>query len=399
MFTAMMLVIQAQASINSLEDYLKLDTGKPIWSVGPSTKDLSELRLTSLTWQGNQWRHEIVIAGSKLNSDVAILNLTGDRMENRMDDFTRMFSQTCHLPVVTVYGVPNQPLFGLREDELMARAMVKFFTTQDNTWHPLLPMAKSAVLAMDAIQAWSKGRINKFIVTGTSKRGATSWLTAETGDPRVIGIAPTVADLMMDMTRQLETQRAEWGHFSPMMPDMQQMDPLPFFKAARGKQMFGLADPYFSLSKVKVPVLVIGGTNDVFCTVDATKLYWDAIKVPKLFKIIPNATHFFAIPNAMVDGYSKEMSLDAMRSIRYFADCITGKDKQGLPSVANLSDSRRRGTKTWSVGAETPWVQESRWQAGPPPETAKFTASFEEVNFEGDGYTASFTTLVSVKKR
>ena len=105
MIAGLLLLTQAAtAQIASLDDYIRLDTGKPSWTVGPRTRDLAELRLNGLTWHGDVWRHEIVIAGSGLNSDVAILNLTGDRMENTMDDFTVLFSKTCRLPVVTVYG-------------------------------------------------------------------------------------------------------------------------------------------------------------------------------------------------------------------------------------------------------------------------------------------------------
>jgi len=260
-------------------------------------------------------------------------------------------------------------------------------------------MTKSTVLAMNAIQEWSKGRFKKFILTGTSKRGTTSWLAATTGDPRIVGIVPMVSDVMMDFTRQLETGRNAWGHFSPMMPEMQKFDPIPFFKNPRGRQLMRLMDPYFSLDKVKAPVLVVSASNDQFCVVDATKLYWDEIKSPKVFKMLPNATHFFAIPNALHEGYSSALTVDAMNSVRFFADCISGKDKLGLPDVSKTSDPRRSGQTTWSVSNDTAWVQESKWSVGPAPEDTKFSASFDETKYRGSGYSASFTDLVSVRKK
>lgn len=399
MIAALICLAQTGATVNTLDDYLKLDTGKPSWTLGPKSEKFAELRLNSLVWQGDQWRHEIIIAGSDIKSDVVILNLTGDRMENTMDDFTTLFSKTTQLPVATVYGIPNQPSFGLREDELVGRGFMKFITTQDNTWPLLLPMTKSTLQAMDAVQEWSHGRVKKFILTGTSKRGATSWLAATTGDPRIVGIAPMVSDVMMDITRQLEAGRTEWGHFSPMMPELQTFDPIPFFKGPRGRQLMNLSDPYFSLSKVKAPALVISASNDQFCVVDATRMYWDAIKSPKVFKTIPNATHFFAIPNALHEGYSRAMSIDAMNAVRFFADCISGKDRLGLPDVSRGSDPRHLGQKTWSVSSDTPWVQESQWNNGKPSDAAKFSASFEEARYRGKGYSATFTSLVSVRKR
>ena len=394
------LLLLAQANttqIKSLDDYLKLDTGKPSWSVGPKSRELSELRLNGLTWQGDLWRHEIVIAGSKLNSDLAILNLTGDRMENSMDDFTILFSKTCKLPVVTVYGIPNQPSFGMREDELVSYGIRQFFMTKDDTWPLLMPMTKSAKHAMDAVQEWSKGRLKRFIVTGTSKRGATSWLVASTGDPRVVGIVPTVADLMMDMTGQLKYQKAAWGQYTPVIPEFKTMDPVPFFSMPRGKQMMALVDPYFALPRVKVPALVVAGGSDQLTVLDGAKLYWDEIKSPKLFKLIPNASHFFAIPNALHGGYSQAQSIDMMMSVRFFADCITGIDKRGLPKIEDQSDPRRSSERTWSVVGDSAWLNESIWKPAVASPNDRFSASIQEVTYRGNGYSASFSSLVSMK--
>lgn len=396
MFLSLILAAQTVAPIASLDDYLKLDTGKPNWTMGPSNREFDELRLNSLTWQGDQWRHEIIISGAKIKSDTIILNLTGDRMGNTMDEFTTLFSKTCHLPVATVYGIPNQPTLGMREDELVGFAIQKFFTTKDNTWPLLLPMTKSAIQSMDAIEEWSNGRFKKFILTGTSKRGATSWLAASSGDARIVGIVPTVADAMMDMTRQLQVQKKAWGRYTPMISDFEKMDPVPFFLFPRGREMMNLSDPYFALSKVRVPVLAVDATNDAFVVTDSAKLYWDDIKVPKLFKTIPNATHFFAIPNARVAGYSRAQSIDFMNSVRYFAECISGKIPGGLPDISDTRNPRRGAAKTWSTGADTLWLTDSTWKAGTSSPSAKFAASFTDVTFRGDGYTASFSSMVNV---
>lgn len=57
-------------------------------------------------------------------------------------------------------------------------------------------MVQSVVAAMDAVQSYtsSRGReIGSFVVTGASKRGWTTWLTAAI-DERVKAIIPMVYD-------------------------------------------------------------------------------------------------------------------------------------------------------------------------------------------------------------
>ena len=84
--------------------------------------------------------------------------------------------------------VPNQPLmfsdedFTRTEDEIIAYSWEKFLTTGDPKWPLNIPMTKSAVTAMDAIQDHCADipffpiTINDFFISGASKRGWTCLL-------------------------------------------------------------------------------------------------------------------------------------------------------------------------------------------------------------------------------
>jgi len=56
-------------------------------------------------------------------------------------------------PVAVLLQVPEEPIFGgLVEDQIISYTFAQFFLTNDPEWLLLLPMTKSAVRGMDAVQ-------------------------------------------------------------------------------------------------------------------------------------------------------------------------------------------------------------------------------------------------------
>ena len=82
----------------------------------------------------------------------------------------------------------------------MAETCVKYRETKEASWPLPFPMVKGLVKSRDALQAFAKEEwkfdVKDFVITGASKRGWTSWLTAATGDKRVKAIAPLVIDTL-----------------------------------------------------------------------------------------------------------------------------------------------------------------------------------------------------------
>ena len=123
---------------------------------------------------------------------------------------------------------PNQPLAfdgdGVRgwEDDLIAYNWARSLTGDGPRRLVLDAMTKSAVRAMDTVTAimarpeWGERHIERFVVSGVSKRGWTTWLAAAV-DERVVGIAPIVFDVL-NMEASIRHHFAAYGTSRRQLP-------------------------------------------------------------------------------------------------------------------------------------------------------------------------------------
>lgn len=261
------------------------------WTLIDKTPLTERLRITAHEWQGLTWVHDIVFVkpDSKGRQDAAILYITGGE-PNPLDlaEAHTLANASC-LPVALLFQIPNQPIFDLTEDDLIAHTFVRFLETGDPTWPLLMPMVESASKAMDAIQE-HKPKIQKFIVTGGSKRGWTAWLLAATGDKRVAGIAPMVFD-NLNMAAQLQNQVILWGTYSEMFEPYTELGLHNAVVTPEGQKLLKSVDPFSYLDQLQVPKLIINGANDPYWTIDAMSHYWNDLQGPKYASIVPNAGH------------------------------------------------------------------------------------------------------------
>ena len=342
------------------------------------TKVLS-VKLTSQTWRGIEWNHwlSIIIPPNVKHKDKAILFITGGKngtpAPSLDSNAARMFltlSQQTGAIMAVVQQVPNQPLFdGKYEDALIAMTFAKYIETQEADWPLLLPMTKSAVRAMDAVQAVCKERlkldIDGFVVTGASKRGWTTWLTSAV-DKRVIGIAPMVIDVL-NFDPQLEHQRKSYGRLSERIDDYDRLNLPDKMKTENGKKLNKIVDPYNYIDGITIPKLVLLGTNDAYWTVDASSHYFPDLKGPKHIYYEPNAGHGL--------GYGIIPT-----TIAFFDATMSGKT---LPKLDWKKGDDGSLTVTWDDKAH-PGATASLWQAN--SETRDFRkAVWSPRRLEGKG--------------
>lgn len=257
--------------------------------------DTYEIEFTSQKWHETIWNHRILFFVPKKAESfkTAILFITGDGPKKGDYIDLNLLSAATGMPIAMLFNIPNQPLWEMKEDDLIAHTFNKYLETGDETWPLLFPMTKSAVMAMDVVQKVAKQNdlpIQNFVVTGASKRGWTTWLTAASGDKRVVGIAPMVFDNLMFDT-QMQKQLKDWGKYSEQIEDYTRRGLQQKLETIDGRKLMFMVDPYSMKDRIKVPTLMVNGTNDPYWTVDAHTMYWNELKQPKWILEVPNVGH------------------------------------------------------------------------------------------------------------
>ena len=398
-----------------LQEYVQRPDGSFTWRKGRRAAFRRglvayELTLVSQTWKGIRWEHHlaVLVPQGEQSSGTAMLFLTGGS-RLYLSHFAHIAERTGCI-VVVLYNVPCQPLFGgLREDALIAYTFEKLLETGDTDWPLLLPMTKSAVRAMDAVQAFCGREIGRpvtgFLVTGASKRGWTTWLSAAVDD-RVEGIAPAVYD-NLDLANQMRHQVASWGDFSERIRDYTARG-LPQFAATGGvDRILPLVDPFAHIEKITVPKLLIIGTNDRYWPLDALNLYYRELRGEKRIVYIPNVGH---------DAITTERALSGLEM---FLLCLDGRAH--MPEfVWELKDSADGVVlhmrcvpepvrmMLWTARSPNRDFREAVWHSRQldtvggeargrlTTEGAGYTAAFGEVIYDAEGAERSLSTHVSI---
>jgi PhoPQ-activated pathogenicity-related protein len=305
--------VKAAAAQGPLADYIAKADKSYQWTKRREGKlgtgDYVELTLTSQTWKDVVWRHQLFIYkpakiaiekqalfwidGGRWNDDLA-KPATGDADLGTRTKLLASLADQLQTPVALLLHVPQQPMFdGMVEDQIISLTFAKYFLTGDAEWPLLLPMVKSAVRGMDAVQEFTRQEwkldIESFTMTGASKRGWTTWLTSAI-DPRVTALAPMVID-MLNMTPQMKHQLESFGGYSEQIEDYTSKGLQNFLETERGQKLAGIVDPFSYRQYLLQPKLIILATNDRYWPLDALNLYWNQLGGEKYVLYVPNNGH------------------------------------------------------------------------------------------------------------
>lgn len=289
------LLTTLMAPPHELSDFLSKPDPAYSYRLDSIQGDTATLEMTSQIWHDIAWKHKILYRLPKTagHRGEAILYITGDGP--RPGDYTdiALMSTSTRMPIAMLFDEPNQPLFGLREDDLIAYTFQKYLETGDESWPLLFPMTKAAIRAMDAIVDYTKNSenpITSFVITGASKRGWTTWMTGASDDPRIRAIAPMVYD-NLNIPAQMPHQIQQWGAYSEMIEAYTKLGLQSQLGNEKGRKLAEMVDPYSYRARFHVPILVVKGSNDPYWTADAADYYYNSLRPPHWMFTVPNAGH------------------------------------------------------------------------------------------------------------
>jgi PhoPQ-activated pathogenicity-related protein len=404
----------AVALQTALDDYIARPEPKFTWEVSSKQGNITNLQVTSQEWQNTTWKHrvEVIRPAQLTNPDMALVMISYGNGNAQESLWGSLAATAMGATFINIWNVPNQPLWDRSEDDLIAHTFQKYFETGDNTWPLLLPMTKSVTKSLDAVQQWAAReklpQPTKFVVSGASKRGWTSWLVAAV-DKRVAGIVPMVYD-NLHLQQQMPHQVASWGDYSEQIKDYTQRGLQQMLGTAQGKELVKIVDPYTYRERYTMPKLIINGANDRYWPLDAFNLYREDLPAPTNVIYAPNAGHSLGGAEQRTAGsavawvkrlasgakfptLALQLNTDAKPTTKSTLQARTG-DSFDLQIINSDAALKTRARRLWVAHAATRDFRSAKWesvaldnaatQAKVPatPAGMKFSAAFAEAEFE-----------------
>jgi PhoPQ-activated pathogenicity-related protein len=270
-------------------------------------------------------------------------------------------------------------------------------------------MVKSVVAAMNGVQEFARRHwsveIEHFTLTGASKRGWTTWLTAAV-DSRVQGIAPMVIDVL-NMAPQMKHQLKTWGKYSEQIEDYTRRGLQQHLETKPGQALLAIIDPYSYRQVLTQPKLILLGTNDRYWPLDALNLYWHDLPGRKHVLYVPNNGHGLH-DLARVVGSVSALHLEASGKRKLPQLSWQLSDGPGHLTLQVTSDVEPSKVSAWVAHSPSRDFREAKWLSYPtqrrgevyhyrlssPPEG--YAAIFGEAVYQGDALPYYLSTTVKI---
>lgn len=390
------------------------------------------LEMTSQTWKEKdmnrgEWKHWLVITKpAAMKSDIGYLWITGganDGQPRKAADLTlSAMADYTGAVVAELRMVPNQPLSFLAdparkprvEDDFIAYTWNNYLKTGDESWPARMPMTKAAVRAMDTVTAFlatetgGNASVKRFVVSGASKRGWTTWTTAAV-DSRVIAFQPVVIDLLNLVPSFIHHYRA-YGHWAPAVGDYFNQGIMDRINDPKFTQLLKLVEPYHYRDRLKQPKFLVNAAGDQFFLPDSWKFYWKDLLGEKHLRYVPNADHSLRNSDAeqsltvffdsVVRGAARpEYSWRVTKDNAIEVNCRTKPEsvKMWQATNPNARDFRLQTLGPAFTSSELQPAPGGKYIAKPTAPAKGYTAYFIEMTFPSGGrWPYKFTSGVVV---
>jgi PhoPQ-activated pathogenicity-related protein len=370
------------------------------------------------------WKHWLtVIKPDQVEGATGFLFITGgsirDSAPARADATMADIALSTNTVVAELREIPNEPLVfaeegkSRNEDAIIAFTWLKFIKTGDPAWPLHFPMAKAAVRAMDAVTQFCASpegggtKVEKYVVSGASKRGWTTWLTAA-ADKRVVAMVPMVIDTL-NTEKSFNHHYQAYGFYSPAVKDYEDMGIMDLVGNPKYDALMKLEDPYSYRDRFTMPKLMINSAGDQYFLPDSSQFYFDGLPGEKYLRYVPNTDHSLRNSDARESliAYYHAFLHNAPRprfTWKFDKDGIAVKC-QDAPQEVKLWQATNPEKRDFRLAALGPAYKSTvLTETGKGSYVAKidnpekgWTAAFVEMTFQGSGkYPLKFTTAVRV---
>jgi PhoPQ-activated pathogenicity-related protein len=358
------------------------------------------------TW----WHWVTIVVPDDVTSDAALLWLGGGSrttsQPSEAEGFLRAAALETSSVAIGVHNIPSQPLSfeedssarRLSEDALIAYGWRQYLEggahADDIEWLARVPMTRAAMRAMDTATTILEDRhgtaLQRFVVSGASKRGWTAWTTG-IFDARIVAMAPAVIDVL-NLRASFTHHWKAYGEWSPAISDYEEEGIMDWKDTAEFAELEAMVDPYAYLDDVEIPVYVVNASSDEFFLPDSWQFYWDAMPEASRLRYVPNTGHSMAGTDA-VEGL-----------LTFYAHIVDGRTPPNLEWQVQESSIRIRipdssnaeSIRLWSASNE---VRDFRhYVVGEAWEATELSIPDGEasipVEIPDDGYAAYFVEVV-----